>query len=298
MPRSRRKGLQLGYRLQAVRARLLFWLFGMLSLDKASEFGGWLARSFGPYTRAHRTAAFNLRKSLKYKYGRELRILLTGMWDNIGRTLGEYPHLDRLMGDAARVEVVDPANALVKLRDDGMGAVLVGMHSGNWALSTVPGFRVGLKQYYFFPTPDNPFIGRRIARMRDGMGQGGFLPEDAEATELAAALLKERAHIGMLVDQKQDDGIFMPFFGREAMVTTAPASLALQYDLPILASRVVRLKRAKFRIYVEPVEAVRTGDREADIVATTKLINSVVENWVRQNPAQWLWVAKRWPEEA
>lgn len=297
MPRSRPKKKHLAYRLQALGARLLFALFAALPLDEASAFGGWLARRLGPFTTAHRIAANNLRRALKYKKDTELYEILEAMWDNIGRTLAEYPHLGELMRDSSRIEVVDKADYLARLRDDGIGALLVGMHSGNWELSTVPGFRAGLKQHHFYRAPNNPFVDRMIRGMRAGMQQEGYLAKGAEGARQAMALLKNHAHIGMLVDQKQDEGIAIPFFGRDAMTTTAPAAFARRFGLPIVADRVVRLKGARFRIYVEPVEVTRTGDREADVAATTRQISFMLENWIRQYPEQWFWVHRRWPKD-
>lgn len=297
MAKSGGKGLQLSYRLQALGARLLFAMFGALPLDRASAFGGWLGRRLGPRTKAHRTAAANLRRALKYKTDAELRAILNAMWDNIGRTLAEYPHLRQLMSDETRVEIVDKGDWVTRLRDDGIGALLVGMHAGNWELATVPGFRAGLKQYHFYRAPNNPFVDRLLRRMRAGMQQEGYLAKGAEGARAALALLKNHAHIGMLVDQKQDEGIPVPFFGRPAMTTTAPAAFARRFGLPIVAGRVVRLRGVRFRIYVEPVDYPKTADREADIAAATRLITAMQENWIRQYPEQWFWVHRRWPNE-
>ncbi len=292
-----RKGFHPLYRLQALGLWLLFRFFGALPLDTASALGGWLARRFGPLSGAHRTAVSNLAKAMKYKNRSELAEILDAMWDNLGRCLAEYPHLGRLMTDSTRVEVVDPANCLARLRDDGIGAILIGMHSGNWELSTVPGFRAGLKQHHFYRAPNNPFVERIILQMRAAMSQEGYLPKGADGARQAAALLKNHAHIGMLVDQKQDEGVAVPFFGREAMTTTAPAAFARRFGLPIVADRVVRLNGARFRIYVEPVTVGKTEDRAADVIDATRRINQTLENWVRQNPGQWLWAHRRWPAE-
>ena len=148
------------------------------------------------------------------------------MWDNIGRTAAEYPHLGKLMRDTARIEVIDPHEYLKQIRDDGVGALLVGMHFGNWELSTVPGFRVGLKQHHFFRAPNNPFVDALLGELRAPMCQEGYLRKGAQGARQGWVLLKKNAHIGMLVDQKQDEGIPALFFGRDAMTTTAPAALA------------------------------------------------------------------------
>jgi KDO2-lipid IV(A) lauroyltransferase len=42
------------------------------------------------------------------------------------------------------------------------------------------------------------------------------------------------------------------------------------------------------------VQLVRTGNTEADILTNTQLFTSVIEDFVRRYPDQWLWVHRRW----
>jgi KDO2-lipid IV(A) lauroyltransferase len=42
------------------------------------------------------------------------------------------------------------------------------------------------------------------------------------------------------------------------------------------------------------MEAERTGDMQADVLATTARLSLVFEDMVRRFPEQWLWVHKRW----
>jgi KDO2-lipid IV(A) lauroyltransferase len=297
MARISLKNSHLAYRRQAIGASAVFAVFGALPLDRASALGGWLARRLGPLSPAHRVALENLRRAFRRKTDAELHHIVMAMWDNLGRTLAEYPHLGTFMTDTSRGEVVDRSNYLSQLKEDGIAAVLVGMQFGNWELSTVPGFRSGLRQHHFYREPNNPYVDRLIARMRRAMLQEGYLPKGAQGARQAAALLKNHAHIGMLVDQKQNEGIAVPFFGRDAMTTTAPAAFARRFGLPMVADRVVRLNGARFRIYVEPLEVLRTEDRTADIREMTHRISAMFENWIRQDPEQWLWVHRRWPKE-
>jgi len=39
---------------------------------------------------------------------------------------------------------------------------------------------------------------------------------------------------------------------------------------------------------------MRTGDIEADIQANTQKFTTVIEEYVRKYPEQWLWVHRRW----
>jgi KDO2-lipid IV(A) lauroyltransferase len=109
--------------------------------------------------------------------------------------------------------------------------------------------------------------------------------------------LRDGGHVGMLVDQKLNDGIAVPFFGRDAMTAPALARLARHFHAPILPVRVERLVGAHFRFTVMPRLAVaETGDGTADVLATMTRVNGMIEGWIRDRPEQWLWLHKRWPD--
>lgn len=295
MLKNKLRKWQLSYRLQAYAARFGMALLRALPLDTASAVGGWLARKLGPLSGAHKTAVENLRRAMPEKTEAERQKIVTGMWDNIGRTTAEYPHLDQLVKDLERIEIIDPENWGDELAADGIGALLIGMHYGNWELSILPGFRKGLHQYVVYRAPNNPFVDEMLKKLRAPLWQN-YLPKGLEGARQAVKLLKQGAHIGMLVDQKLDEGIPVRFFGRDAMTTTAPASLARRLSIPIVTARVVRLGGVRFRIFVEAVDVAKTADREADVIVTTKQISAMFEDWIRENPEQWFWVHRRWPK--
>jgi KDO2-lipid IV(A) lauroyltransferase len=284
------------YRLQAVAARAGMAMFGALPLDAASWLGGFLARKIGPLTGAHKTAVQNIAVAFPEKTQAERRDIVTAMWDNIGRTVAEYPHLGRLTHDLTRVAIADPENAGQRLAEDGIGGLLLGMHGGNWELSALPGMRAGLAARHFYRAPNNPYIDAMLIKYRRAIEQDGFIPKGAAGAKLALKLLKSGVHIGMLVDQKQNEGIPVRFFGRAAMTTTAPAAFARRLNLPIAAAGVTRLNGARFSIRVETVDSIRTEDADSDITAMTQAISDMLERWIRENPGQWFWVHRRWPK--
>jgi KDO2-lipid IV(A) lauroyltransferase len=78
---------------------------------------------------------------------------------------------------------------------------------------------------------------------------------------------------------------------------TTPAKLALRYRVPIVPLRVRRESGARFRITVYPqIDAERLGDDEDGVMEITALINKTLEDWVREDPAQWHWIHRRWPD--
>lgn len=284
------------FQLEAAALRFGLAIFRALPVDIASFLGGWFGRTIGPHLRAQRTAERNIRRALPHLGEAEVQQILDGMWDNIGRVLGEYAHLPKLLADRSRVELVDPDHVAATLRDDRIGALLLSAHFGNWELSATPGYRSGLRQTNFYRALNNPYADAILRGLREPLTPGGFLVKGVDGTRRAIALLKAGAHIGLLADQKQNDGIAVPFFGRDAMTTPAPAALAQIANVPIVADKVERLRGAHFRVTVYKISPAASGDRKADIAETTRRLNALFEDWIRDRPDLWFWVHRRWPD--
>ena len=110
--------------------------------------------------------------------------------------------------------------------------------------------------------------------------------------------LSRGGHLGILVDQKLNDGISVPFFGRDAMTAPALARLGLRFGCPLVPVQSERLRDARFRMTVLPrLEIEDTGDISADVLAAMTRVNAMLESWVRARPEQWLWLHRRWRPE-
>lgn len=284
----------LAYPLQALLAAALYGLLALLPLDAASALGGWLMRSLGPLLPVHRKVGLaNLRRALPGKSDAEYHALLRQVWDNLGRVIGEYPHLARITRDRL---VVEGGEHLIALRDDGRPGICVSAHSGNWELGSVFANQIGLPLANIYRAPNNPWVDRLVRRARQPFG-GQLLRKGSAGAKGLIATLLNGGHLGLLVDQKMNDGIPVPFFGRPAMTAPAVAQLALRYGCPVVPAFVERLAGARFRLVIlPPLTLPDTGDRAADVAAAMAIINQTVEDWIRAHPGQWLWLHRRWPK--
>lgn len=274
-------------------AHLAFALFRALPLDRASGVGGFLFRAIGPRLGVSRLARRNLAQAFPGKTPAEVDALLRGVWDNLGRTLGELPHLDAIVAD--RVEVVG-AEVLLGLRDDGRPGLFFSAHLANWEIAVYVAGRLGLKLHLFYRAANNPWTESLYRRVR-GDAAAGLLPKGSRGARRALDLLGRGEHIGLLADQKMNDGIAVPFFGRPAMTAPALAQFALRFDCPVVPARVERLGGARFRLTIQPpLEIQKSGDRQADVLAAMTEVNRIIEGWVRDRPDQWLWLHRRWPD--
>jgi KDO2-lipid IV(A) lauroyltransferase len=110
--------------------------------------------------------------------------------------------------------------------------------------------------------------------------------------------LKETGTIGILADQNTmpQEAVFVDFFGKAASTTTGIARLALHTDAAVVPGYAVWDEYlGKYRLCFEaPVELVRTGDVERDILENTRKFTKVLEEIVRKYPEQWVWIHGRW----
>jgi KDO2-lipid IV(A) lauroyltransferase len=290
--------MTLGDRAQAWLLAGFLRLLRVLPFESASGITGGLARTIGPLLGTSRKARRRLERTLPGLGEAEYRRIIRGMWDNLGRVLGEYAHLDRMscFGEGARAEVLGTEHVAAAVAR-GRPIVFVSGHLGNWEVGYIAARQFGLDVSPIYRAVNNEAIDALMLRIRRSTGVDPIAKGAAGARRIIAAL-RRNAALTILVDQKMNDGIAVPFFGRDAMTAPAAAELALRHDAALLPARVERVGRTRFRVTVEPALALpRTGDRHADIAAAMAMINQRLEAWIRERPEQWFWLHRRWPDD-
>ena len=271
-----------------------------LSPVACSNLGGRIARLLGPFLPASRVADRNLADALPELDTQARRRVIARVWDNLGRTVFEMPHLASFerTADGPGFEVRGEQH-LAGLGDRGAPALFFSGHLGNWEMVLPIAAALGITVAGFYRAASNPEVNRAIQAMRlDGLGTGvSMFAKGAAGARAALTHLGRGGALGLLVDQKMNDGIAVPFFGRPAMTAPALAQLALRFDAPIMPVRVVRIGPCRFRMVCEaPLVVPRTGDRTADILAISSAVNARLERWIREDPSAWLWLHQRWPK--
>ena len=273
------------------------WFFRLLGIDAASAVGGFIGRHLFYRLPPAGRARENLRAAYPGMSEAEIDKTVREVCDNLGRVVGEYPHLGRLTlgGPGARIELVgrEIGDAAVA---SGKGVMFISGHFANWETMPVTAGLLGYEGGLVYRPPNNPFVDRWIARQRGKLGPKEQISKGARGTRRIFTLLRKGKTILMLVDQKTGEGIAAPFFGREAMTTPAPASLALKLGALLLPASAERVGGAHFRMKIHPpIEFSPSGDYERDVLALTAKMNLAIETMVRAHPSQWLWIHRRWP---
>lgn len=281
--------------VSAGAAALAFALVRLLSFEAASNLGGFLGRALGPRVKKSDVARKNLKAAFPELSDIKIEALLREVWDTLGRAAFEFPLMDRLLNapDRARVEVEGREHLDAALAS-GKPVLFYGAHLGSWELMPVSAAMLGFTCHIFYRAPNNPLLLKLFTTRR---AQGELIPKGAAGAKRAFALLKKGENLGILVDQKLNDGIAVPFFGRDAMTSTVLAEFALRFDAPMVPIRCTRLPGARFKLaYGAPLEVAKTGERKDDVKTIMTAVNAQMESWIRENPGQWLWLHKRWPD--
>jgi Kdo2-lipid IVA lauroyltransferase/acyltransferase len=269
--------------------------FRALPLDAASAIGGWLGRTFGPHFPVSGQARKNLARAMPELSAEPIERIVRGMWDNLGRLLGEYPHLERIAGDAGRLEIVNP-DVFEMLRRGKRGAILFTGHFANWEMLAHVAKLQGGTYSQVTRMPNNPLVARALARLRR-MAPEALVPKGAGGARRSLAVLRHGGWLGMAVDQRMSDGVALPFFGRGAMTSTGMVRLGLRFESPVVPVQLERLGGCRFRLTLHPpLRLSRTGDVAADSAIVMAEVNAMLEDWIRARPEQWLWLHRRWSD--
>jgi Kdo2-lipid IVA lauroyltransferase/acyltransferase len=74
--------------------------------------------------------------------------------------------------------------------------------------------------------------------------------------------------------------------------------MAIKFGAPVIFGYIHRQDGNRHTMMIEgPMELIRTGDEEQDIIANTALLTKKIEEAIRERPEQWVWMHRRWKRQ-
>jgi KDO2-lipid IV(A) lauroyltransferase len=291
------------YRLSAAILRSGTGFVRRLGPARADRLALAMARSIGPLLPENRMAAESIALAFPEKSEAARNAILRGAWENFARVVVEFVFLQELADafDPARPSegrvTVAGLDQFASLRDDGKPAVIIAAHLANWEILGVVAHKYGLKTVLPFRAPANMHVGQEMLAQREAL-MGKLVSNARGASFEIAAAMERGEHLGMLVDQRINHGLNLPFFGRSALTNPLPAKIARQYDCPVHGARAIRLPGGRLHLELTPpIELPRDSEGLIDVEGATQRFNDIVEGWVREYPDQWFWLHNRWRQD-
>lgn len=239
----------------------------------------------------------NLAMAFPEKSEKERARILRGEFKSLGRELAELCQFPRYrLENVEQVVVYDGLENYERAYARNKGVLFLTAHFGGWELSAFVHSLHGHRMHVVMRPMDNPYLDRLLQSYRTMHGNKTVNKDDFARGLLAA--MKAGEVVGILMDTNMTppQGIFVNFFGIPACTASGIARIALRTDAAVVPSFTIWDESlGKYRLRFDPaLELIRTGDQEADIVANTQLFTTVIEDYVRKYPEQWLWVHRRW----
>lgn len=279
------------YFFQAAALSVVMIILKIMPLDMASALGGWLGRTIGPHLVASRKAIRHIELAMPELNDAQKQEIIIGMWDNIGRILAEYPHLKEIGRTRITIDIDD---AVKKLMDADRPCIMLGGHFANWELSAaamLSHFNRPLDLTY--RALNNPWVDKMLMNARTLNGQVRYYAKSRKGGYGIIRTMREGRNIAMMIDQKYNEGIAVPFFGHPAMTNPAFVHFGRKFDYPLVPVHIERLNGPHFKITLhKPLE---TDDKDTEDIILQA--NRLLEDWVRKRPEQWLWLHRRWGSE-
>jgi KDO2-lipid IV(A) lauroyltransferase len=269
---------------------------------RMANFAGALMRRIGPLFKEQRIGREQLRAAFPEKADAEIERILGGVWDNLGRIAIEFAHLDEFcvegFGRQTKDVITYPPESRERydwIMNSGKAAIGFAGHLANWELPGIGAKLIGVKSAVLYRRPNIGAVNDVIVNLREPL-MGELIPTGLDAPVRLARLLQSGVHVGMLADQHYSKGVEVTFFGRRCLANPLIAMLARQTELPIYGMRVVRKPDGNsfWGEISPPVEPARDANGRIEIKGTMQAVTSVIEQWVREYPEQWLWLHRRW----
>ena len=244
-----------------------------------------------------KTAELNLRLAFPDWNESQRNAVMKAMPRHLGWMAAEFARFPRYT--AANIEsivILDGHENFLAGQGRGKGVIYLTGHIGAWELSSFAHALYGFPLHYMARPLDNGPLDALVNRYRGLSGNQPIFKN--ESARQVLRVLKEAGTIGILADQNTmpEEGVWVDFFGTSACTTTGIARVALHTGAAVVPGYAYWDENlGKYRLRFEPpVELVRSGDDEGDVLENTRRFAKVIEGIIRKHPEQWVWIHARW----
>ncbi len=266
---------------------LMLGLALLVPLRTASNAGSAIARKLGPLFHWHRRGMANLAHIYPDKSAAERRQIMDGVWDNLGRTFGEFARV-------AQVGATATVAGLEHVPEEGTPVIFLTVHMANWEALSAMDRLTGRKIMVTYRRPNNVYVDKLLKLRTRSLPIEMVDKNDRTGIQLLRRLRAGGA-VALFVDQRGSTGdLAVPFMGKAAVTVRTPAVLAAKTGATVIPVRMIRRNRHDLHIEVLPPLPPITGASPQAASAFMLQVNDIISGWIEDTPEQWLWIHRRW----
>ncbi len=262
--------------------------------------GSLLGLAFYTFDGPHRRIAErNVAAAFPSRPAAERALIVRGAFAHFGRLLFELLKFGTLTPEAMLKRVEFEGEEHVRYaQTQGRGVLFVTGHFGFWELQALVHALRLRPMTVLARALDNRKLNALLERMRTRTGNNVVYRKGT--IRRVMRLLHDGQGVGILIDQhvQSKDAIYVDFFDRPAATTSVVAALALRTGAPVIPLFALPLGGGRYRMIYEHSVEPPPEDAPNRVHEFTQRCTDVLEMYVRRNPELWLWMHRRWRDDA
>jgi KDO2-lipid IV(A) lauroyltransferase len=276
---------------------ILFWIIWniarALPLPAAARVLSSMGRILaGRLTRQH-TIRENLTKAFPEMTPEKVERVARNVAANLGVVAAELCHIEEFRGGIANGTLTFDGGENLLLAKNGP-VIFVGTHQWNWEIAPLFYVENGVNITLIYANFGNELLDRTILAARKKTG-ANYL-ERRNAVRTGMNILEQGRSLAFLMDQRVKSGIAVSFFGRQSLMTSFPARLALRFRCPIVPIDMERRDGHRFHMFFcRPIYPPAERGAGAEL-QMTQAIATEFERIIRRSPETWFCNKRRWPD--
>ena len=283
------------YFLEFILVIFFFLVFKIIGLKLSSDLGEIIGKYFGPLFRKKTIAKKNILIAFPNFNEKSINEMIDRMWKNIGRIFGEYIHINKFSVIDQKKIVFANKNNIEILKKNNKPIVFFSGHFANFELMAKCLQELGFNIGAIYRPLNNIFLNPIMEFIRKKYICPIQIEKGSNGTKKLIKHISTNSPLALMIDQRLSSSIRVPFFNQPATTTTTPAQLAIKYDALLVPVFLKRLEKTNFEFFIEePLIINRTSDYAKDIFNITQIMNKKIEEFIKRDPAHWLWSHDRW----
>jgi Kdo2-lipid IVA lauroyltransferase/acyltransferase len=285
------------YFLEFFIVMIFFIIFKIIGLKLSSDLGEIIGKYFGPLFRKKTIAKKNILIAFPDLNEKSINEMIDRMWKNIGRIFGEYIHINKFsIIDPKKIKIVFAnKNNFEMLKKNNKPVVFFSGHFANFELMAKCLQELGFNIGAIYRPLNNIFLNPIMEFIRKKYICPIQIEKGSNGTKKLIKHISTNSPLALMIDQRLSSSIRVPFFNQPATTTTTPAQLAIKYDALLVPVFLKRLEKTNFEFFIEePLIINRTSDYDKDIFNIAQIMNKKIEEFIKRDPAHWLWSHDRW----
>ena len=285
------------YFLEFILVIFFFLVFKIIGLKLSSDLGEIIGKYFGPLFRKRTIAKKNILIAFPNFNEKLINEMIDRMWKNIGRIFGEYIHINKfsIIDNSKKKIVFTNRNDVEILKKNNKPIVFFSGHFANFELMAKCLQELGFNIGAIYRPLNNIFLNPIMEFIRKKYICPIQIEKGSNGTKKLIKHISNNNPLALMVDQRLSSSIRVPFFDQPATTTITPAQLAIKYDALLVPVFLKRLEKTNFEFFIEePLITNQTNDYDKDIFNITQIMNIKIEEFIKRDPAHWLWSHDRW----